>query len=225
MLLEDPGCVDAILTDWHPLLETTLDRWGESWQKLQASFEDHRANWLGSDRQGWLARNQPYPGMVDAVTTSEYPIYFASSKAAHRVSTIMQEHFGLEDITPNSPRLFASLLPPEEKKAEALIAISERPICSETGARLHFVDDRLDTLLAVQKHTDLRDWNLYLADWGYNTKAERAAARKTPGIRVISRTAFIELLKWGILMGVDDGCEPTADEVAAGIAFKAPGTS
>jgi hypothetical protein len=27
MLLEDPGCVDAILADWHPLLHKTLDRW------------------------------------------------------------------------------------------------------------------------------------------------------------------------------------------------------
>ncbi len=43
--------------------------------------------------------------------------------------------------------------------------ISERPVCSETGARLHFVDDRLDTLLAVRQAVDLRDWNLYLADW------------------------------------------------------------
>jgi len=52
---------------------------------------------------------------------------------------------------------------------------------------------------------------------GYNTAAERAAAKAAPGIRVLSRAAFIELLKWGILMGVDDGCEPTPEEVAAGV--------
>jgi hypothetical protein len=42
------------------------------------------------------------------------------SKAAHRVSTLLQEHFDLADVTEGSPRLFASLLPPEEKKAAAL---------------------------------------------------------------------------------------------------------
>ena len=42
------------------------------------------------------------------------------SKAAHRVSTLLQAHFGLSDVTESSPRLFASLLPPEEKKVEAL---------------------------------------------------------------------------------------------------------
>lgn len=52
---------------------------------------------------------------------------------------------------------------------------------------------------------------------GYNTAAERAAAKAAPGIHVLSRAAFIELLKWGILMGVDDGCEPTPEEVAAGV--------
>jgi hypothetical protein len=38
-------------------------------------------------------------------------------------------------------------------------------VCSETGARLHFVDDRLDTLTAVQQQKDLSKWQLYLADW------------------------------------------------------------
>jgi hypothetical protein len=42
--------------------------------------------------------------------------------------------------------------------------IAERPICRDSGARLHFVDDRLDTLLAVQQ-AGLTDWNLYMADW------------------------------------------------------------
>lgn len=216
MLLEDPGCVDGILADWHPLLHKTLDRWGESWEKLQTSFEQHRAAWLASDRAGWLDRNRPYEGMVEAMASCEYPIYIASSKAAHRVSTLMQEHFALPDLTPDSPRLFASLLPPEEKKVEALQTIAERPVCRDSGAQLHFVDDRLDTLLAVQA-AGLQGWKLYMADWGYNTAAERKQAKATPGIRLLSRPQFLELLKWGVVMGVDDGCEPTAEEVAAGV--------
>lgn len=52
---------------------------------------------------------------------------------------------------------------------------------------------------------------------GYNTAAERAAAAATPGIRLLSLRGFRELLAFGLAMGVDDGCEPTADEVAAGV--------
>eukprot|EP00879_Flechtneria_rotunda_P030245 GHRR01032853.1.p1 GENE.GHRR01032853.1~~GHRR01032853.1.p1 ORF type:complete len:143 (+),score=45.70 GHRR01032853.1:360-788(+) len=134
----------------------------------------------------------------------------------------MQEHFGMADLTPDSPRLFASLLPPEEKKMEALATISSRPLCQEPGVRLHFVDDRLDILLAVQQAANLQHWNLHLADWGYNTAAERKAAKSAPGIKLLTRSSFIELLKWGVVMGVDDGCEPTPEEVAAGVAYKLP---
>lgn len=52
---------------------------------------------------------------------------------------------------------------------------------------------------------------------GYNTAAERKQAKATPGIRLLSRPQFLEVLKWGVVMGVDDGCEPTAEEVAAGV--------
>jgi hypothetical protein len=53
-------------------------RWGEGWEELQAGFEAHRASWLEQDRAGWLSRNQPYPGMVEAMRDCQYPVYFAS---------------------------------------------------------------------------------------------------------------------------------------------------
>jgi hypothetical protein len=55
-----------------------LFSWGENWQQLQESFEQHRARWLGSDRAGWLAKNQPYPGVVEGLQSCEQPVYFAS---------------------------------------------------------------------------------------------------------------------------------------------------
>lgn len=43
---------------------------------------------------------------------------------------------------------------------------------------------------------------LWLADWGYNTEGERAAAAALPGVRLLSRPQFCELLKWGVVMEV-----------------------
>ena len=43
-------------------------------------------------------------------------------------------------------------------------------------------------------------WKLYLADWGYNTAEERAAAARLPGVRLLSRPQFLELLRWGVVM-------------------------
>jgi ketol-acid reductoisomerase len=42
---------------------------------------------------------------------------------------------------------------------------------------------------------------------GYNTEAEREAATKLAGVRSITLGQFNELVKFGILMGVDDGCQ------------------
>jgi hypothetical protein len=64
---------------------------------------------------------------------------------------------------------------------------------------------------------ELQRFRLYLADWGYCTEGEKQLARATPGVELLSLGQFVELLKWGLVMGVDDGCEPTADEVAAGV--------
>lgn len=52
---------------------------------------------------------------------------------------------------------------------------------------------------------------------GYCTREEKAEAAHTPGIRVIGLSQFCELLRFGLLMGVDDGCEPTPEEVQAGL--------
>ena len=41
------------------------------------------------------------------------------SKAAHRVAVLAAEALGLE-VGPDSPRLFCSLIPPNEKKVAAL---------------------------------------------------------------------------------------------------------
>ena len=40
-------------------------------------------------------------------------------------------------------------------------------------------------------------------------------AKAAQGVAVISLDQFCELLTWGLLQGVDDGCEPEAEEKAA----------
>ena len=43
--------------------------------------------------------------------------------------------------------------------------ITQRPIVRKSGARVHFIDDRLETLRAVSQAPDLRHVQLYLAAW------------------------------------------------------------
>lgn len=211
----DGTTAQSILNQWPELLPATLSRWKEDSDALHKVFEKTRGQWMtGEQSDAWLALNRPYLGVKEWLAECPFPFYIASSKAGHRLSTLLTQNFGL-DVPADSPRLFSSLLPPEEKKVEALMTISGRPVCQSPGVRLHFVDDRLDTLLAVAQQQDLAGWNLYLADWGYVTAAELAEAKRLSRIKVLQLKQLQELLKWGMVMGVDDGCEPTAEEVAA----------
>ncbi|KAI3426337.1 hypothetical protein D9Q98_008710 [Chlorella vulgaris] len=215
LLLEDKSNEQLILADWEPLLEATLRRWGEDAAALAAAFEAHRSQQMSRNSERWLSLNPLYPGVAAALADSPYPFYIASSKAARRLVPLLSSCLGME-VDEQSPRLFASLIPPNEMKIDALRTIMKRPVAA--GATLHFVDDRFETLHAiVTQAPDLSRWKLYLADWGYNTPEERQAAAQLPGVRLLALPEFCELLRWGIVMRVDDGCEPTAEEVAAGL--------
>lgn len=206
---------------------------------LEAHFEALRRASLEREPSNFFRLNVPYPTKGDALRAAlreeaAGPVYFVSSKKAERVSALLKHHYSLEDVHEASPRLFASLLPPEDEKRRALREIAARP-AARGAARLHFVDDRLETLLAVARDTELAPrWTLYLAAWGYCApgeveEAERLAAEEAAatvgagagggggGIRVLRRPEELaELLRWGLVSGgVDDGCEATEEEKRA----------
>jgi hypothetical protein len=139
--------IQRILSDWEPLLACTVERWGESHDGLAAAFEGLRAAQMRGNTQRWLALNPLYPGVAEALRQCPYPFYIASSKASSRLVTLLNASLGMS-VDEHSPRLFASLIPPNEKKIEALRAITQRPVAA-SGATLHFVDDRFETLHAI----------------------------------------------------------------------------
>lgn len=237
--------VARILSDWPTELDAAMTRFGfgggggesggesttpsdispERRAPLEKHFERRRKEALTSRPDEFFALNVPYASRGDALRSAvgdadaAGPLYFVSSKKAERVSALLQRHFpgvgGVEDHEA-SPRLFCSLLPPEEQKVRALREIMQRPVASR-AERLHFVDDRLDTLLAVAEDEELRErYTLYLASYGYCSPAEvEEARRRHSGVVRILRSPddLVELLRWGLFAGgVNDGCEPTEEE-------------
>ncbi|NEP40135.1 MAG: HAD family hydrolase, partial [Okeania sp. SIO2H7] len=63
---------------------------------------------------------------------------------------------------------------------------------SGAGTIIWFVEDRLKTLLSVQKQSDLKEVELFLADWGYNTQKERESVTQHPPIHLLSSTQFCQ---------------------------------
>ncbi|GAB4817350.1 hypothetical protein N2152v2_004396 [Parachlorella kessleri] len=226
LLAEDSQNEVHILEGWDALLPATLARWHEDSGQLQSLFEQHRSSRMNGRPEEWTALNTFFPGVADALQDCPYPFYIASSKAASRLSVLLKAGLpAQEDLwREGSPRVFASLLPPNAKKAEALRAIMARPLAQAPSTTLHFVDDRFETLEAIHHQSDLAGrWRLHFATWGYSTEAERTAVAQgaLPGVRPLGLPQFCELLRWGVVMGVDDGCEPTAEEVEQGVAGSA----
>lgn len=113
--------VQRILATWEAgLLPASLAAWGEREAALAAAFEQHRAARMRGDANGWLALNPLYEGVAEALRECPYPYYIASSKAANRLVSLLRASSLNLDVDEQSPRLFASLLPPNEKKIAAL---------------------------------------------------------------------------------------------------------
>ncbi|CAG9460501.1 unnamed protein product [Pedinophyceae sp. YPF-701] len=200
---------------WAAVWREAVSAWGASAEHIDAVFGRIRDAEVAAGT--YLEGQRAYPGVVGAMRECPYPSYLVSSKSGKRVAAVLGGLVGMEGVEEGSPRVMASLLPPEEKKVEALRTIMSRPLIAEGGATLHFIDDRVDTLLHAAEVPALSDVKLYLAEWGYCTEGERELARASPRIKVLDLEAFAELLKWGVVMGVDDGCEPTPEEVIKGV--------
>ena len=106
-----------------------------------------------------------------------------TTKQGRFVQAILQEN---SLPCPTLDRLY-DLDNPYGKKPEVLKALlNESP-----GSEIHFVEDRMETLLAVTQCEELSNVRLYLVAWGYNTEEERIKAELHPRITLLkSATEF-----------------------------------
>lgn len=221
MLWENEENVSKILDgDWDSesgLLHQTLKSWGESEVKLNEEFEMYRGKRMQRLKDDWFGLNPLYPGVLDAINDCREPFYICSSKGGDRLCPLLNQLLNL-NVSEESPQIFSGLIPPTERKIEVLKHILNRPLASNPSTTLHFIDDRFETILAVSQEPELSErYRLYLADWGYNTATEREMAQNVKGIQVVDLQSFCELLKWGIVMKVDDGCQDTEEEAQRGV--------
>jgi phosphoglycolate phosphatase-like HAD superfamily hydrolase len=223
----EAGAERVLSGDWPgSTLASLLSDWGEDPADLASFFEAHRTA-AAADEDAWLARNAAYPGVVAALRETAMPWYVVSSKSGPRVALLARGILGQasDGFGVGGPRVRAGLQPPDEAKPAAIVELAERVWGGPTPGptTLHFVDDRFDTLRAVAACPALkgavaaRALRLWHAGWGYATEAERRAARADPAVTPLTLDAFCEFLRWGLVMGVDDGCEPSAEEVEAGV--------
>ncbi|KAK9835756.1 hypothetical protein WJX74_007318 [Apatococcus lobatus] len=206
-LLATDTDVTELQRNWSSACHQALKEWGTSERQVEEHSQKFRKQRVAGNEEAFIENNKLYSGVADAVAQCQYPWYVITSRAKDRTLKLLKGLLS-QNWPEDTPRLYAGLSPPNERKIAAIRDIAQRPLVTENKACLHFVDDRFETVQAVLEARDLRGINLkvYLADWGYNTEDEREAAEKMSGLLTINLKQFAELMQWGMVMGVDDGC-------------------
>lgn len=154
-------------------------------REIGAKLDKQRDEWITTDLDGWLSLHRFYPGVIEKIKLtldSGVKLYIVTTKEGRFVQQLLQQ----EGV--NLPA--EAIIGKEVKRPKYEILRDLKQKVENKAVSLWFVEDRLKTLQLVQQQADLEDVKLFLADWGYNTQAEREAAQNDPRIHLLSLSLF-----------------------------------
>ncbi len=167
---------------WH--CEDVLRRHELCRETLVEGFGRARDAWRDRDPAAWLESQPLYPGVAGMIRehlASERTLYVISTKQSRFIEQILSHH----GIALPPGRLLGLESGP---KTDSLQRIAREHALAP--ADVWFVEDRLGTLERAARVDALAGLGLFLADWGYNTPAERERAKASPGIEIIDLERF-----------------------------------
>ncbi len=159
---------------------------------LSAAVDSTRDEWIAAKPEDWLAQHRFYPGVIERLfqllsSSANAALYtvIISTKEARFIRQLLHQH-GVE--IPASQVIGKEIRQPKAQTLRHLTQQFSQP--ASISPTIWFVEDRFKTLQAIQAQPDLSNVQLFLADWGYNTAPERAAADRDAQIHLISLEQF-----------------------------------
>ena len=176
---------EQILLDWPNIVPQLLTENNLKPQSVGAMLDGLRDNWIAEDLAGWLSLHRFYPGVADRLRSlqenSAVKVAIVTTKEGRFVRELLQ----LAGVKMPSELIFGK----EYNKPKHQI-LREFLAASGEDTTIWFVEDRLKTLLSVKQQPDLSHVKLFLADWGYNTLAERESVAQNPPVQLLSLSQF-----------------------------------
>jgi phosphoglycolate phosphatase-like HAD superfamily hydrolase len=154
------GCTDKFLA---LMQEAQLDS-----NDLKKLFGATRDQWIASDKTDWIVQNPLFPGLTEKLIrlTQNNICYIVTTKQERFVKMILDANH----IELGAEHIFG--LDRNLSKIAVLTLLQSR----HPDQTLHFVEDRLPTLLKVTEHPELAAIQLSFAAWGYNTAEDKNQA-------------------------------------------------
>ena len=170
------GIGEDAVKDRHAWLKAAPDLMkaaGVSAETLGRSLNKVRDDWFARDPASWVALHRFYrgvPATLAALLGSQTEVVIVTTKAERFTRALLTSADArLAEIT-----VFGREPGKPVPKPDILRRLADRAGLGADAAGLWFVEDMLETLEATAERADLAGARLFLADWGYNTPADRA---------------------------------------------------
>ena len=185
LLLDTPA--DDILHDWPGVAEQLVTEENLDSKALAKAVDGSRDLWIQSDLDHWLSQHRFYPGVLNwfgAYLDSPTHTVIISTKEGRFIQKLLAQ----QDVDIPQHHIYGKEV--KRPKYETLRLVMEE-VNAETqqdfkSLKVAFVEDRLKALQLVVDQPDLSHVQLYLADWGYNTAADRSRVESLNGIELLS---------------------------------------
>lgn len=186
------GVAASGLTDRHAWLQTAsglMTQARVAAETLGRALNRVRDEWFARDSADWLAHHRFYPGVAPRIAA------LLDGPTRVIVVTTKAERFVRPLLAGADPRLSAASVIGREPglpvpKPDILRKLASSHGLGPDAAGLWFVEDMLETLEKTAAREDLAGARLFLADWGYNTPADRARAPASGRISLLSLGHF-----------------------------------
>lgn len=170
-----------ILAGWSSICSQIVTAENLNPQALATRVDSIRDQWIADDLDGWLKIHRFYPGVADRLKrwiVTGLKVFIVTTKEGRFVQKLLQQ----QGVQLPSEQIFGKEC--QQPKSATLRSLTTTPIW--------FVEDRLLALQTVASHADLEEVKLFLADWGYNTPAEKAIADQDKRIQLLPLCQFIQ---------------------------------
>ena len=174
---------ELIADDWTNLASQILAEHQLTPPDVVEVLDEVRDRSIRHDLQSWLNLQNCYPGTIAkllALPPTVQPV----------IITTKDGRFTRQLLEDQGVQLAADAIFGKEKKQSK--ADTLRQLITSQPNQIWFVEDRLPTLQIVSQQPDLDSVQLFLADWGYNTPAERSTAQQDDRVQLLSIEQFCQ---------------------------------
>ena len=168
-LLHQQTGLQADCSNYHKQIKKLIADNGLNTDELQLLFGRTRDALIQANESEWLANNPLFEGVSEKLKKL--------NKEDWLIITTKQERFVKKTLEGNGIELADDRLFGLDRKLSKQ-AVLENLIEVYPDRSITFIEDRLLTLLGVQKNPALTSVKLQLVDWGYNTVSEQEIARE-----------------------------------------------